>query len=111
MQSCLKQSEIDFLVSVPEIFHLTWLKADRLLLANDDSLSYSLNTKIVVTKRCNRLQYDHSKTPTNDSKTVKVDLGILPVWQKGYMGKGIVISILDDGLEWNHTDIQQNYVG
>lgn len=49
-------------------------------------------------------------TPESDEWTVKTDLHILPVWKRGYTGRGIVISILDDGLEWNHTDIQMNYV-
>lgn len=34
----------------------------------------------------------------------------MPVWQKGITGKGVVITVLDDGLEWNHTDIYANYV-
>lgn len=28
----------------------------------------------------------------------------------GYTGKGIVITILDDGLEKNHPDLEANYV-
>lgn len=32
------------------------------------------------------------------------------MWQKGFTGKGVVITVLDDGLEWNHTDIYANYV-
>ncbi|XP_060091637.1 neuroendocrine convertase 1 [Heteronotia binoei] len=39
----------------------------------------------------------------------KLDLHVLPVWQKGLTGKGVVITVLDDGLEWNHTDIYNNY--
>ena len=53
---------------------------------------------------------DHSPTPSNDTQSVKADLGILAAWEKGYTGKGVIVSILDDGLEWNHTDIQENYV-
>lgn len=26
-----------------------------------------------------------------------MDINVLPVWKKGYTGKGIVVSILDDG--------------
>lgn len=40
----------------------------------------------------------------------KLDLHVIPVWQKGITGKGVVITVLDDGLEWNHTDIYENYV-
>uniref|UniRef100_A0A3B4AHS3 Neuroendocrine convertase 1 n=1 Tax=Periophthalmus magnuspinnatus TaxID=409849 RepID=A0A3B4AHS3_9GOBI len=39
----------------------------------------------------------------------KLDLHVIPVWQKGITGKGVVITVLDDGLEWNHTDIYSNY--
>ncbi|XP_024212321.1 neuroendocrine convertase 1 isoform X3 [Pan troglodytes] len=39
----------------------------------------------------------------------KLDLHVIPVWQKGITGKGVVITVLDDGLEWNHTDIYANY--
>lgn len=39
----------------------------------------------------------------------KLDLHVIPVWKKGITGKGIVITVLDDGLEWNHTDIYANY--
>nr|XP_056704983.1 neuroendocrine convertase 1 [Euleptes europaea] len=39
----------------------------------------------------------------------KLDLHVIPVWQKGLTGKGVVITVLDDGLEWNHTDIYNNY--
>ena len=40
----------------------------------------------------------------------KFDMNILPAWQKGYTGKGVVVTILDDGIERNHTDLFVNYV-
>ncbi|XP_030048181.1 neuroendocrine convertase 1 [Microcaecilia unicolor] len=39
----------------------------------------------------------------------KMDLHVIPVWKQGITGKGVVITVLDDGLEWNHTDIMDNY--
>uniref|UniRef100_A0A674HKL9 furin n=1 Tax=Taeniopygia guttata TaxID=59729 RepID=A0A674HKL9_TAEGU len=30
-------------------------------------------------------------------------------WEQGYTGKGIVVSILDDGIEKNHPDLEANY--
>ncbi|XP_075037384.1 neuroendocrine convertase 1 [Mixophyes fleayi] len=39
----------------------------------------------------------------------KLDLHVIPVWRKGITGKGVVVTVLDDGLEWNHTDIYANY--
>lgn len=38
-----------------------------------------------------------------------VDLNVEEVWRMGYTGQGVVVSIIDDGLEWNHTDIFPNY--
>lgn len=42
-------------------------------------------------------------------KLPKLDLHVIPVWRKGITGKGSVVTVLDDGLEWNHTDIYVNY--
>lgn len=38
-----------------------------------------------------------------------IELRVEEVWKMGYTGEGIVVTILDDGLEWNHTDILPNY--
>uniref|UniRef100_A0A8P4G419 Furin (paired basic amino acid cleaving enzyme) a n=1 Tax=Dicentrarchus labrax TaxID=13489 RepID=A0A8P4G419_DICLA len=37
------------------------------------------------------------------------DLNAKAAWQLGYTGKGVVVSILDDGIEKNHPDLMQNY--
>ena len=39
-----------------------------------------------------------------------LDMNVAPAWQKGYTGKGVVVSILDDGIQTNHPDLIQNYV-
>ena len=31
-------------------------------------------------------------------------------WKKGFTGKGVVVTILDDGIERSHPDLNQNYV-
>ena len=38
------------------------------------------------------------------------DMNVKSAWQKGYTGKGVVVSILDDGIEKNHPDLKRNYV-
>ncbi|XP_065170470.1 furin-like protease 2 isoform X2 [Atheta coriaria] len=38
-----------------------------------------------------------------------LDMNLGPAWQKGYTGKGVVVSILDDGIQTNHPDLSQNY--
>ncbi|KAM6980168.1 proprotein convertase subtilisin/kexin type 6 [Aplochiton taeniatus] len=37
------------------------------------------------------------------------EMNILAAWQRGYTGKHVVVTILDDGIERNHPDIAQNY--
>jgi len=37
------------------------------------------------------------------------DMNVKPAWEKGYSGKGVVVSILDDGIQHNHPDLAQNY--
>jgi len=32
------------------------------------------------------------------------------VWAMNITGRNVVVSVLDDGLEWNNTDIRPNYV-
>lgn len=39
----------------------------------------------------------------------EIELKVEDVWRMGFTGAGIVVTILDDGLEWNHTDILPNY--
>lgn len=38
------------------------------------------------------------------------DVNVLPVWKKGITGKGVVVTILDDGIDHSHPDLQRNYV-
>ncbi|KAL7668816.1 hypothetical protein ACOME3_009500 [Neoechinorhynchus agilis] len=37
------------------------------------------------------------------------DHNVTVVWQMGYTGKGVVITFLDDGLEYDHPDLRANY--
>ncbi|XP_053326308.1 proprotein convertase subtilisin/kexin type 4-like [Spea bombifrons] len=37
------------------------------------------------------------------------DLGVLTAWSHGYTGRGVVVTIVDDGLEKDHPDLAQNY--
>uniref|UniRef100_A0A7M4E7E7 Neuroendocrine convertase 1 n=1 Tax=Crocodylus porosus TaxID=8502 RepID=A0A7M4E7E7_CROPO len=57
-----------------------------------------------------RIKLQSNKQDTRITPSLpKLDLHVIPVWQKGITGKGVVITVLDDGLEWNHTDIYANY--
>jgi len=37
-------------------------------------------------------------------------MNVMSAWSQGYSGKGISVTFLDDGLEWTHPDIKDNYV-
>ncbi|BFF89423.1 furin-like protease 1 [Drosophila madeirensis] len=38
-----------------------------------------------------------------------LDMNVIPAWKQGITGKGVVVTILDDGLESDHPDIEENY--
>ena len=37
-------------------------------------------------------------------------MNVQRAWDMGYRGQGVVVSILDDGIEKDHPDLKQNYV-
>lgn len=39
-----------------------------------------------------------------------LDMNVIPAWREGVTGKGVVVTILDDGLETDHPDLALNYV-
>uniref|UniRef100_A0A8P4GJV6 P/Homo B domain-containing protein n=1 Tax=Dicentrarchus labrax TaxID=13489 RepID=A0A8P4GJV6_DICLA len=43
------------------------------------------------------------------SSRCRSEMNILAAWQRGYTGKNVVVTILDDGIEMNHPDLAQNY--
>ncbi|CAH2049243.1 unnamed protein product, partial [Iphiclides podalirius] len=38
-----------------------------------------------------------------------LDMNVIPAWQEGITGRGVVVTILDDGLETDHPDLVANY--
>jgi subtilisin family serine protease len=37
-------------------------------------------------------------------------MNVKEAWCKGFTGKNVVVTILDDGLERDHPDLVKNYV-
>jgi len=37
-------------------------------------------------------------------------MNVQPAWMEGITGLGVVVTILDDGLEKDHPDLFRNYV-
>ncbi|CAH0718280.1 unnamed protein product, partial [Brenthis ino] len=38
-----------------------------------------------------------------------LDMNVIPAWREGITGRGVVVTILDDGLETDHPDLVVNY--
>uniref|UniRef100_A0A3P8UMW7 Proprotein convertase subtilisin/kexin type 5a n=1 Tax=Cynoglossus semilaevis TaxID=244447 RepID=A0A3P8UMW7_CYNSE len=43
------------------------------------------------------------------SKGCRSHMNIAAAWERGYTGKGVVVSVLDDGIEKEHPDLKPNY--
>lgn len=37
-------------------------------------------------------------------------MNVIPAWDRGFTGKNVRVTILDDGIERTHPDLQRNYV-
>ncbi|XP_062845264.1 proprotein convertase subtilisin/kexin type 5 [Trichomycterus rosablanca] len=51
----------------------------------------------------------HSSWYINCDQNCLTDMNIKAAWRRGYTGKGVVVTILDDGVERQHPDLKQNY--
>ncbi|MGH0154134.1 UNVERIFIED_CONTAM: hypothetical protein FKN15_026176, partial [Acipenser sinensis] len=45
----------------------------------------------------------------DDTHNCHSDMNIVGAWKRGYTGKNVVVTILDDGIERNHPDLIENY--
>uniref|UniRef100_A0A3Q4AME9 SPC3 n=1 Tax=Mola mola TaxID=94237 RepID=A0A3Q4AME9_MOLML len=45
----------------------------------------------------------------DESEGCQSPLNVLGAWRRGYTGKGVVVSVLDDGIERQHPDLRPNY--
>uniref|UniRef100_A0A8D3DF75 SPC3 n=1 Tax=Scophthalmus maximus TaxID=52904 RepID=A0A8D3DF75_SCOMX len=46
---------------------------------------------------------------SGESKGCLSRMNIAAAWMRGYTGKGVVVSVLDDGIEREHPDLKPNY--
>ncbi|XP_066273640.1 PC3-like endoprotease variant B [Branchiostoma lanceolatum] len=81
----------DFVDSVIEQGHSA--KVDNMVKFNDPEYS--------------RMWYLHNDGQTEGPKGL--DINVIPAWVNGYTGKGIVATIVDDGLDYTHPDLKRNF--
>ncbi|XP_064474546.1 furin-like protease 1, isoforms 1/1-X/2 isoform X2 [Ornithodoros turicata] len=69
-------------------------------------------------KRRTKRGYRTPATPLNDARWLDMwylnrggglDMNVEEVWKKNITGRGVVVTILDDGLEKDHPDLVDNY--
>ncbi|XP_071806358.1 proprotein convertase subtilisin/kexin type 7-like [Asterias amurensis] len=45
----------------------------------------------------------------HNHKSPGMDINVTEVWQHNITGTGVVVAVIDDGLEWNNVDLLANY--
>ena len=81
-----------------------------------ESVIFTVNGK-VYTKTFNLIQdplfdrQDHIRNAGRYIGTVAgQDLNVVPVWQKGYTGKGITVAVIDTEFQIGHEDLKDNFI-
>uniref|UniRef100_A0A7N9AWV1 Proprotein convertase subtilisin/kexin type 5a n=1 Tax=Mastacembelus armatus TaxID=205130 RepID=A0A7N9AWV1_9TELE len=97
-------------VSIAKETQVEWLqqqvvqrRAKRNFRASD---IYSINMK---TKHLPAVHLQSNPTHTMHSNGCQTHMNIAVAWKRGYTGKGVVVSVLDDGIEREHPDLKPNY--
>ncbi|XP_011409089.2 PREDICTED: neuroendocrine convertase 2-like [Amphimedon queenslandica] len=55
-------------------------------------------------------QWTVNNTGQTREPNLYLDLNAEPAWIQGYTGNGILVGVVDDGVEHTHTDLRNNYV-
>ncbi|KYR03015.1 hypothetical protein DLAC_00503 [Tieghemostelium lacteum] len=45
----------------------------------------------------------------DESIDTPIDINVLPLYSQGLTGSGVIVAVVDDGLQWNHTEIIDAY--
>uniref|UniRef100_A0A3Q4MDZ7 Proprotein convertase subtilisin/kexin type 5-like n=1 Tax=Neolamprologus brichardi TaxID=32507 RepID=A0A3Q4MDZ7_NEOBR len=100
------QTYINICTNVP--FKVEWLK-QQVVQRRVKRISRAGHISPIPMRRndpaWNRLWY----IQCSDSKACQSHMNIAAAWRRGYTGKGVVVSVLDDGIEREHPDLKPNY--
>uniref|UniRef100_A0A4W5LEB2 Proprotein convertase subtilisin/kexin type 5b n=1 Tax=Hucho hucho TaxID=62062 RepID=A0A4W5LEB2_9TELE len=92
-------------------FHSRTIKRSTLSSRGGHSF-ISMESKVSLASPCswdNPPGHRHTPHCNDDIHNCQSDMNIVGAWKRGYTGKDVVITILDDGIERNHPDLIQNY--
>ena len=46
----------------------------------------------------------------NLQKDTAISMNVESAWRAGYTGKGVLVAVVDDGVNMNHADLVSNFV-
>jgi len=46
----------------------------------------------------------------NLQKDTAISMNVESAWRAGYTGKGVLVAVVDDGVNMNHIDLVSNFV-
>lgn len=99
----LEHSELPRYHDQPSINHVTKLK-------HESGLKYVEQQSLL--RRDKRVLWTNLKDPLFSKMWYihgQINLNVIAAWTAGWTGKGVVVTIIDDGLETDNPDIKGNY--
>ncbi|XP_050720497.1 uncharacterized protein LOC127000612 isoform X2 [Eriocheir sinensis] len=94
----------------------TFLRVERCVeayLRSHPCIAYVHQEVLKPRKKRSNLKFDdplyveqwHLKNPVRG----QYDINVASVWESGITGRGVTVCVIDDGLEWRHPDLRNNY--
>ena len=108
LYSCLKNTQF----TLDNIIHISKQVPRRLI---KKSLVSNLNSSCIK-KRSDDFKNLGINDPLfstqwhlHNSKTPGNDINVLPVWKRGITGENVTVCFVDDGLDFDHPDLKDNF--
>ncbi|XP_023327170.1 furin-like protease kpc-1 isoform X3 [Eurytemora carolleeae] len=78
-----------------------------------DKEQFEIVQKPTVINEITRKRFSDKEWPSQWylNRGGELDMNVEEAWDLGYSGRGVTVTILDDGVEWKHPDLMGNYAG
>ncbi|XP_061555258.1 proprotein convertase subtilisin/kexin type 5-like [Phycodurus eques] len=86
-------------------YNINWNDEEELALCLRDK---GMSETLVVATNLDVLLFA-TQLCSDDSKGCRPPMNIAGAWGRGYTGRGVVVSVLDDGIDGEHPDLKRNY--